>query len=188
MFRLATIPLVGVRNPLRRGGHRAATLFLVAVAAALAPTAAAQSRPANVVATVGMIGDVAFEYFGRAHGFDVVGIQGVSTVSEAPVADIRATAKTIASAGVPAVFVETTIDPRTVEAVLAAAEGMGSAAELSGSLYADAMGEPGTPDGTYLGMLRTNTVAIVAALGGEVPPLPPELAPWARRAGLETTP
>lgn len=126
----------------------------------------------------------AFAYYGRAYGLDVVGIQGVSTDAEPSIADIRGTAETIARTGVPAVFVETTINPRTIRAVLDATADMGATVELGGTLYSDAMGEPGTAEGTYIGMLRANTVAIVRALGGEVPPLPTALHDWADRYGI----
>lgn len=126
----------------------------------------------------------AFAYFGRAYGVQVAGIQGVSTEAEPSIADIRATAETLAQAGVPAVFVETTINPRTIQAVLDAAADLGHDARRGGSLYSDAMGEPGTAEGTYIGMLRSNTVAIVSALGGRVPPLPEALRPWAERHGV----
>jgi len=126
----------------------------------------------------------AFAYYGRAYGLQVVGIQGVSTDAEPSIADIRATAETIARTGVPAVFVETTINPRTIQAVLDATADMGATVELGGTLYSDAMGEPGTAEGTYIGMLRANTVAIVGALGGEAPPLPSALRGWADRYGV----
>ena len=126
----------------------------------------------------------AFAYYGRAYGLQVVGIQGVSTDAEPSIADIRATAETIARTGVPAVFVETTINPRTIQAVLDATGDMGASVELGGTLYSDAMGEPGTAEGTYIGMLHANTVAIVDALGGEAPPLPGALDDWADRHGI----
>lgn len=127
----------------------------------------------------------AFAYFGRAYGLEVVGIQGVSTEAETSVADVRAAARTLAERDVPAVFLETTIAPRTVEAVLAAARDLGAEAELGGSLYADAMGEAGTADGTYIGMIRANVAAIAHALGGRTPPLPAALADWAERYGVD---
>ena len=121
----------------------------------------------------------AFGYFSRAYGLEEIGIQGISTESEASVADIRATADAVAEAGVPAIFVETTINPRTVEAVIEAAGQRGHPIAAGGSLYSDAMGEPGTPGGTYLGMIYENTRTITEALGGTVPPLPAALADWA---------
>lgn len=121
----------------------------------------------------------AFGYYSRAYGLEQMGIQGISTESEASVADIRQTADAVAASGVPAIFVETTINPRTVEAVIEAAGQRGHRVAAGGSLYSDAMGEPGTPGGTYLGMIYENTRTITEALGGTVPPLPVELAGWA---------
>lgn len=128
----------------------------------------------------------AFEYYGRAYGLSVASIQGVSTDAEPSIADVRETARLVADAGVPALFVETTIHPRTVQAVLDAASALGAQVTLGGTLYSDAMGEPGTAEGTYVGMLYANTVHIVTALGGDVPPLPGELVDWARRYGVDT--
>ncbi|MFU8889659.1 MAG: metal ABC transporter solute-binding protein, Zn/Mn family [Trueperaceae bacterium] len=121
----------------------------------------------------------AFRYFGRAYGLAVHGVEGISTESEASIADIRATADLVLDTGVPAIFVESTISPRTIEAVLAAARDRGGEVAIGGSLYGDAMGEAGTPEGTLIGMLRHNVITIVTALGGEVAPWPEALADWA---------
>lgn len=126
----------------------------------------------------------AFGYFSRAYGLREIGIQGISTEAEASVADIRATADAVVEAGVPAIFVETTINPRTVEAVIEAAGQRGHKLEKGGSLYSDAMGEPGTPGGTYLGMIYENTRTIVEALGGTAPALPVSLSDWAEQWDL----
>lgn len=126
----------------------------------------------------------AFNYFGRAYGIEVAGIQGISTESEAGVADIRDMVAVVVGRNVPAVFIESTINPRTVQAVIDAAAGRGHEVEIGGELYSDAMGEAGTVGGTYIGMLYENTVTIVAALGGRQAPLPEELADWAERVGL----
>ncbi len=127
----------------------------------------------------------AFAYYGRAYGIDVIGIQGISTESEASVADIRETAETVVELGVPAVFVETTINPRTIQAVIDAATQRGHEVEIGGSLYSDAMGDDGTADGTYIGMMYANTHNIVDALGGTAPPLPDDLAEWAERWSVD---
>ncbi len=121
----------------------------------------------------------AFGYYALAYGLEEVGIQGISTEAEASVADIRATAALVAEAAVPAIFVETTINPRTVEAVIEAARVRGHELARGGNLYSDAMGAAGTPGGTYLGMIYENTRTIAGALGGEAPPLPDALAAWA---------
>jgi manganese/zinc/iron transport system substrate-binding protein len=125
----------------------------------------------------------AFEYFGRAYGIEVVAIQGISTEAEASIADVRETAGTVIAAGVPAVFVETTINPRTIQALVEAAKDAGHPVEIGGRLYSDAMGEAGTAAGTYIGMLHANTVSITESLGGTPPPLPAELEAWAAKWG-----
>ena len=106
----------------------------------------------------------AFNYFGRAYGFEVRGVQGISTVSEAGTADIQALANLIVEKRVPAVFVETSVPPRTMEALKEAVGARGFTVEIGGNLYSDAMGDPGTPDGTYIGMVRHNIDTIVSAL------------------------
>lgn len=126
----------------------------------------------------------AFGYFARAYGMRQEAIQGFSTESEASVADIRAVAQAVVSAGVPAVFVESTISPRTVEAMLEAVTAMGGQAVIGGALFADAMGPEGTPEGSYIGMIRANVIAITTALGGAPAPWPEALAGWARENGL----
>ena len=126
----------------------------------------------------------AFAYYGRAYGIEVAGIQGISTQSEAAIADIRQTADLIVARAVPAIFVESTINPRTIEAVMAAARQAGQPVEIGGQLYSDAMGEAGTAGGTYIGMIHSNTVSIVTALGGTLPSLPADLQDWARQWSL----
>lgn len=121
----------------------------------------------------------AFGYYGRAYGIDVEAIQGISTESEASVADIRATADAVVQAGVPALFIETTINPRTIQAVIDAARQKGHEVEIGGELFSDAMGEEGTPASTYIGMIFENTVKITQALGGKVAPVPDALSGWA---------
>ena len=108
----------------------------------------------------------AFNYFGRAYAFDVRGLQGLSTATEAGTADVRALAVFIRERELPAIFVETSISPRTIEAVQAATRALGHDVRIGGSLYSDALGNPGTPAGTYIGMIRHNIDTIVAALLG----------------------
>lgn len=124
----------------------------------------------------------AFAYYGRAYGIEVVGIQGVSTEAEAGIGDIRAVVDLVVSRSVPALFVESTINPRTVEAVIAAAADRGHALRLGGELFSDAMGEPGTPGGSYAGMIVENTRAVVDALGGTPAALPEPVAAELDRA------
>jgi manganese/zinc/iron transport system substrate-binding protein len=106
----------------------------------------------------------AFNYFGRAYGFQVRGLQGISTASEAGTADVQALAEFIATRRIPAIFVESSIPRRTIEAVQEAVRARGYDVRIGGSLFSDAMGNPGTPEGTYLGMVRHNIDTIVGAL------------------------
>jgi manganese/zinc/iron transport system substrate-binding protein len=114
----------------------------------------------------------AFNYFGRAYGFEVRGLQGISTVAEAGAADIRDLARFIADNRIPAVFVETSVPPRYIEALKEAVEARGFDLDIGGTLYSDALGDPGTPTGTYAGMVRHNIDTIVSALAGPSHDLP----------------
>ena len=107
----------------------------------------------------------AFNYFGRGYGFEVMGLQGMSTDSEASVADIRNLSKIIAERKIPAVFVETSVSPRYMEALRASVRARGFDVAVGGSLYSDSMGRPGTEEGTYIGMFRRNVDTIVESLG-----------------------
>ena len=127
----------------------------------------------------------AFEYFSDAYGIEASeAVEGISTASEASIGDIRAVADFIIDRGVPAVFVETTINPRTVEALVAEVRSRGHDVVIGGALFSDAMGDTGTPEGTYIGMIRANTVTIAEALGGAVPDWPEALQDWAAQWDL----
>jgi manganese/zinc/iron transport system substrate-binding protein len=109
----------------------------------------------------------AFNYFGRAYGFEVRGLQGISTATEAGTADVSALADLITERQIPAVFIETSVPLRNIEAVQAAVQDRGFDLNIGGSLFSDAMGNPGTPEGTYIGMVRHNIDTIVSALLGQ---------------------
>jgi manganese/zinc/iron transport system substrate-binding protein len=109
----------------------------------------------------------AFNYFGRAYGFDVRGLQGISTEAQAGTADVQALADFIVEKQIPAIFVESSVPQRNVEAVQAAVRARGFEVEIGGSLFSDAMGTAGTPEGTYIGMVKHNIDTIVKALSGE---------------------
>jgi manganese/zinc/iron transport system substrate-binding protein len=110
----------------------------------------------------------AFGYLGRTYGLSVEAVQGLSTETEASTADVQALADIVAEREVPAIFIETTISPRTIEAVQEAVRAeTGSEVIIGGELYSDAMGDPGTEEGTYIGMMRHNIDTIVSALSGE---------------------
>ncbi len=108
----------------------------------------------------------AFSYFGRAYGLEVRGLLGVSTASEAGAADVKDLARFIAERQIPAVFVETSVSPRTIEALREAVAARGFEVARGGSLYSDALGSPGGPAETYAGTVRANVETIVTALGG----------------------
>jgi manganese/zinc/iron transport system substrate-binding protein len=109
----------------------------------------------------------AFNYFGRAYGFDVRGLQGISTASEAGTADVRELADFIADRRIPAIFVESSVSPRAIDAVREVVRARGFDVGIGGRLFSDAMGDPGTPEGTYPGMVRHNVEAIVSGLLGD---------------------
>lgn len=106
----------------------------------------------------------AFEYFGRQYGFQVRGLQGISTSSEYGIRDVSNLAQFVHQQGIKAIFIESSIPKRAIEAVQAAVQELGGSVNLGGELYSDALGSADGPAGTYLGMVRTNTNTIVEAL------------------------
>lgn len=111
----------------------------------------------------------AFNYFGEHYGFDVLGIQGISTESEAGVRHITRLVDTLVSRRVSAVFIETTVADRNINALIAGAGSKGHAVTIGGELFSDAMGKPGSYEGTYIGMIDHNVTTITRALGGKAP-------------------
>jgi manganese/zinc/iron transport system substrate-binding protein len=108
----------------------------------------------------------AFNYFGHRYEVEVLGLQGLSTATEAGAADVQSLAQMLADRRIPAIFVESSIPPSTIEAVQAASRSRGWDVQIGGELYSDAMGASGTPEGTYIGMVRHNVSTIVEALLG----------------------
>jgi len=106
----------------------------------------------------------AFNYFGNTYGFEVKGLQGISTLSEAAISDVQELATFIAERRIPAIFVESSVPSRSLEAVKAAVKSKGFDVQIGGELFSDAMGRAGTPEGTYIGMVRHNIDTIVKAL------------------------
>jgi manganese/zinc/iron transport system substrate-binding protein len=111
----------------------------------------------------------AFNYFGRRYGYEVIGIQGLSTDSEAGVRDIENLVNLIVDRKVKAVFVESTVSPRNIQALVEGARARGHEVKIGGELFSDAMGQPGTYEGTYIGMLDHNITTVATALGGDAP-------------------
>jgi len=106
----------------------------------------------------------AFGYFGRAYGMEVVGLQGISTDTEVGLRDIQDLVAFLTERGIKAVFVESSIPRRSLEAVVEGAKSRGHTVTIGGELFSDALGEHGTPEGTYIGMMRHNVDTIVASL------------------------
>lgn len=109
----------------------------------------------------------AFGYFGARYGFDVRGLQGLSTASEAGAGDIQDMAEFITAQEIRAIFVESSVPPATIEALQEACRSRGWDVQIGGELYSDAMGDDGTEEGTYIGMVRHNIDTIVPALLGK---------------------
>jgi manganese/zinc/iron transport system substrate-binding protein len=112
----------------------------------------------------------AFSYMGRAYGLAVMGIQGLSTESEAGLKDINRIVDMLVEKKIPAVFVETSVSDKNVKALVEGAASRGHTVVIGGELFSDAMGPPGTYEGTYIGMIDHNVTIISRALGGEPPP------------------
>jgi manganese/zinc/iron transport system substrate-binding protein len=111
----------------------------------------------------------AFNYMGRAYNIQVRGIQGISTESEAGLKDINDLVGFLVENDIPAVFVESSVSQKNVQALVEGAKAKGHNVKIGGELFSDAMGKTGTYEGTYIGMLDHNLTTIATALGGEAP-------------------
>ena len=111
----------------------------------------------------------AFGYFGAAYGLEVMGIQGISTESEAGLNRISTLVDVLVSRNIGAVFVESSVSDRNMRALIEGAASKGHEVRIGGELYSDAMGPDGSYEGTYVGMIDHNVTVIAAALGAEVP-------------------
>lgn len=106
----------------------------------------------------------AFGYFGRAYGFEVRGLQGISTATEAGTADVQSLVNFVVENRIPAMFIESSVSPKGIEAVREAVRSRGFDVAIGGTLYGDALGDPRTEAGTYTGMVRHNVDTIVTSL------------------------
>jgi manganese/zinc/iron transport system substrate-binding protein len=111
----------------------------------------------------------AFNYFGSTYGFEVMGIQGISTESEAGLNRIGELVDLLVERNIGAVFVESSVSDRNIRALIEGAAAKGHTVVIGGELFSDAMGEPGTYEGTYIGMIDHNATTISTALGGTAP-------------------
>lgn len=126
---------------------------------------ASVAEPARVLVTA----HDAFAYFGDAYGFEVTGIQGISTESEAGLQRIAELVDMLVEREIGAVFVESSVSDRNIRALIEGAAAKGHDVRIGGELYSDAMGAPGTYEGTYLGMIDHNVTTVARALGGDAP-------------------
>lgn len=118
----------------------------------------------------------AFGYFGRAYGLEVMAVQGISTDSEAGLSDINRLVDTIVQRRVPAVFFESSVPRKTVEALIEGAKARGHTVAVGGELFSDALGQDGTPEGTYIGMVKHNVRTIARGLGSTLVKSPGDAA------------
>lgn len=109
----------------------------------------------------------AFGYFGRSNEMQVVGLQGISTAAEIGISNINDTIGQLLEYNIPAVFIESSINPASINAVIEGAGSKGLKVKLGGELFSDAMGKEGTEEGTYLGMYKHNVDTIYKALTGK---------------------
>ncbi len=106
----------------------------------------------------------AFQYFARAYGFEVKGLQGVSTATEAGTQDMNELVQFIVDHKIKAIFVESSVPHKTIEAVQEACKAKGWDVSIGGELYSDSLGSEGTEGGTYIGMVKANIDTIAKAL------------------------
>jgi manganese/zinc/iron transport system substrate-binding protein len=106
----------------------------------------------------------AFAYFGKAYNFKVVSLQGLSTATEAGVQDVQRLSRFIIERNVKAIFIESSVPVRTVEALQAAVTAKNHKVVIGGTLFSDALGNPATKEGTYIGMYEYNMETIINAL------------------------
>ena len=111
----------------------------------------------------------AFGYFARAYGMEVKSVQGISTESEAGVADVNALVDFLVDRKIGAIFVESSVSDKNLKAVIEGAGKRGWTVKIGGELFSDAMGAAGTHEGTYIGMIDHNATTIARALGGQAP-------------------
>ncbi|SMF56456.1 metal ABC transporter solute-binding protein, Zn/Mn family [Paenibacillus barengoltzii] len=106
----------------------------------------------------------AFGYFGDAYGIQVMGLQGISTAAEYGSRDVAKLRDFLVEHKIKAVFVESSIPTKSMEAVIAGAAELGHTVKIGGELYSDSLGEPGSEADSYIEMVRHNVNTIVEAL------------------------
>lgn len=175
-------------DPTREGDYRANAAHYVAALDSLHAWTKAQIATIPERGRVLVTAHDAFGYFGRAYDVEVLGIQGISTDSEISLDTVRSLVTLLSDRKIPAVFVESSVPRKYVEALIEGAQARGHSLSIGGELFSDAMGQDGTPEGTYLGMVRHNVVTIVSALGGTTADEPPNAHPSAEGSANKGTP
>lgn len=158
------------RDPAGRAAYEAGAKTYIAEILRLDAYAAKILGTISQQARVLVTAHDAFRYFGRAYGFEVEGIQGLSTESEAGLKRIEELVSLLVEKKIRAVFVESSVPERNVRALVEGARARGHQVIVGGELYSDALGTPDTYEGTLTGMLDHNVTIIARALGGEAPP------------------
>ncbi|ADZ69410.1 metal ABC transporter solute-binding protein, Zn/Mn family [Polymorphum gilvum] len=167
--------VTAVRDALATARPEAAEFFTANAQAHLKDIAALDAYSRQVLASVPegarvlLTAHDAFGYFGRAYGFEVVGIQGISTESEAGLNRIAALVDLLVERRIGAVFVESSVSDRNIRALIEGAAARGHTVAVGGELFSDAMGAPDSYEGTYVGMIDHNVTTIARALGGQSP-------------------
>jgi len=173
--RLWALVVENVRDALIAAQPRNGDVFRANAEAHLAELVDLETYTAGILSTVPESSRVlvtahdAFSYFGEAYGFEVLGIQGISTASEAGLLRIAELVDVLVSRDIGAVFVESSVSDRNIRALIEGAAAKGHEVAIGGELFSDAMGQDGTYEGTYVGMIDHNATVIAAALGGDVP-------------------
>ncbi len=109
----------------------------------------------------------AFQYFGLAYNIEVFGLQGLSTLSEFGLRDISDLVSLLVARQISSIYVESSVSDKAIKAVIEGCKAVGHEVKIGGRLYSDAMGDAGTAEGTYIGMVEHNVRVIVAGLGGQ---------------------
>ncbi|MFN7004581.1 MAG: metal ABC transporter solute-binding protein, Zn/Mn family [Roseinatronobacter sp.] len=168
--------VLAVRDALSAARPQQTELFAANAAAHIAALDGLSEYAAQSLASVPQEARVlltahdAFGYFGRVYGYEVLGIQGISTESEAGLNRIGELVTLLVDRQIGAVFVESSVSDRNIRALIEGAAARGHTVRVGGELFSDAMGPDGTYEGTYIGMIDHNVTMIAGALGGDVPP------------------
>jgi manganese/zinc/iron transport system substrate-binding protein len=167
--------VMAVRDALTEARPGAAADFEASAELYLAEIGALDDYVATITASVApdrrvlVTAHDAFKYFGAAYEFEVLGIQGISTESEAGLSRIAELVDVLVARDIGAVFVESSVSDRNVRALVEGAAARGHSVVIGGQLFSDAMGPDGSYEGSYIGMIDHNATLIARALGGSAP-------------------